>query len=116
MHAAAADASLTEAGQPQGGCQDAAERVLGPGWWPPPEALHASAAFSDHADELALFGQFVGSWDIEWHGDGLGGQPRTPKGDLHFGWVLGGARSRQQTLDVDVRVGELAREPTRLAD
>ena len=50
------------------------------------EALHAGGPAGPHADELMLFGRFVGSWSLEWTG------PRSEKatGELHFGWVLGG--------------------------
>jgi hypothetical protein len=32
-----------------------------------------------------LFGQFVGSWDLEWAGTGANGEPATATGELHFG-------------------------------
>ncbi len=37
-----------------------------------------------------LFGQFVGSWDLEWTGTGANGERATAVGELHVGWVLGG--------------------------
>jgi hypothetical protein len=50
------------------------------------EALHADGPAGPHADELMLFGRFVGSWRLEWSdADGA-----TATGELHFGWVLGG--------------------------
>ncbi|WP_201761028.1 MULTISPECIES: hypothetical protein [unclassified Nonomuraea] len=60
------------------------------------EALHVSAPSGAHADKLMLFGQFVGSWDIEWSGTALDGGTARAKGELHFGWVLGG-RAVQDT-------------------
>jgi hypothetical protein len=54
------------------------------------KALHASGPSADHVDKLMLFGQFVGSWDIEWSGTGVDGAARRLRGELHFGWVLGG--------------------------
>ncbi len=43
-----------------------------------------------------LFGQFVGSWDAEWSGQGTDGKPVGLHGEVHFGWVLGG-RAIQDT-------------------
>lgn len=54
------------------------------------EALHVPGPVGAHADELGLFGQFVGSWTLEWAGRDADGRPATMTGELHFGWVLGG--------------------------
>jgi hypothetical protein len=54
------------------------------------EALHAPAPAGPQADKLRLFGQFVGSWTLEWAGTGTDGLPAEMTGELHFGWVLGG--------------------------
>lgn len=61
------------------------------------EALHAAGPHPGLAGELMLFGQFVGSWDLEWRGAGP-----TMSGELHFGWVLGG-RAVQDTWIVPGR-------------
>ena len=53
-------------------------------------ALHVSGPAGEHAGQLMLFGQFVGSWDLEWAGTGANGEPATAAGELHVGWVLGG--------------------------
>ena len=53
-------------------------------------ALHATGPDPDLAAPLALFGRFIGAWDIEWRGTGRDGNPATMHGDLHFGWVLDG--------------------------
>jgi len=66
------------------------------------EALHVSGPSAEHADKLMLFGQFVGSWDVQWSGAGNDGQPLQVKGELHFGWVLGG-RAVQDTWIVPGR-------------
>jgi hypothetical protein len=50
------------------------------------EALHVDGPAADYADELMLFGRFVGSWTLEW----TGGDSANAVGELHFGWVLGG--------------------------
>ena len=54
------------------------------------EALHAAGPVGPHADELQLFGQFVGSWDVVWSGVDAHGKTHAARGELHFGWVLGG--------------------------
>ena len=51
------------------------------------EALHATGADPARADELRLFGQFVGSWTLDWAGTD---PSATTRGELHVGWVLGG--------------------------
>lgn len=51
--------------------------------------LHSGPA-SAQVEELQQFGQFVGAWDIEWHGTDANGEPATMIGELHFGWVLDG--------------------------
>ena len=51
-----------------------------------PEALHADGPAGPYADKLMLFGRFVGSWELEWRGPGSA----RARGELHFGWVLGG--------------------------
>jgi hypothetical protein len=53
-------------------------------------ALHASGPDPEHAAELRLFGQFIGSWAIEWRGSDPDGHPVQTTGQLDFGWVLGG--------------------------
>jgi hypothetical protein len=54
------------------------------------EALHVSGPDPALADELDLFGRFVGSWSLDWAGSDADGNPATMSGELHFGWVLGG--------------------------
>jgi hypothetical protein len=53
-------------------------------------ALHATGPAGPDAEQLALFGQFIGSWDVAWSGSDADGQPVTARGELHVGWVLGG--------------------------
>jgi hypothetical protein len=54
------------------------------------EALHTAAPDPSLAAKLALFGRFVGSWDLDWSGRDAAGRPLSARGELHFGWVLGG--------------------------
>jgi hypothetical protein len=55
------------------------------------DRLRADGPRPDLADQLDLFGRFVGAWDLEWHGRDLAGAPIVVSGELHFGWILGGA-------------------------
>ena len=54
------------------------------------EALHATGPAGPDADQLQLFGQFIGSWNIVWSGLDAAGRTHTARGELYFGWVLGG--------------------------
>jgi hypothetical protein len=66
------------------------------------EALHATGPALGHEVELMLFGQFVGSWKVEWVGNDTTDNPTRVNGELHFGWVLGG-RAVQDTWIVPGR-------------
>lgn len=55
-----------------------------------PGALHAAGPAPGLAEQLSLFGQFVGSWSLTWYGTGADGRPARATGELHVGWVLGG--------------------------
>jgi len=62
------------------------------------EALAADGPFPDYADELMLFGQFVGSWDVEGKFfDRDGNVAREQRAEWHFGWALEG-RAIQDVL------------------
>ena len=54
------------------------------------DRLIACSPYAEYAEKLMLYGQFVGSWDIEatWY-DQAGGH-RKGKGEWHFNWVLAG--------------------------
>ncbi|SEE34523.1 hypothetical protein SAMN04488561_1045 [Jiangella alba] len=47
---------------------------------------------ADHPadDRLEAFGRFIGSWKLDWTRPGDPDAPTGVRGDLHFGWVLGG--------------------------
>ena len=62
------------------------------------DLLRAAGPAEDHADDLMLFGRFVGSWDVEaeyFHHDGRKAHDRS--GEWHFGWTLEG-RAIQDVL------------------
>jgi hypothetical protein len=69
------------------------------------QALHVDGPAPDLADQLSTFGQFVGSWAIDWSGRGADGEPAQMRGELHFGWVLGG-RAIQDIWIVPARGSE----------
>jgi hypothetical protein len=54
------------------------------------EALHVDGPAGPFAEQLKLYGRFVGSWDVTWAAIGADGRPVTARGELHSGWVLGG--------------------------
>ena len=54
------------------------------------DALHSPGPDSALRDQLQLFGQFVGSWDLDWSGTDGSGRATRMQGELHVGWVLGG--------------------------
>jgi hypothetical protein len=54
------------------------------------EALFAEAPFPGLEDGLMLFGQFVGTWAIDWRGQDGEGNWRRAEGEWHFAWVLEG--------------------------
>ena len=71
-------------------------------------ALHSGGPDPARAAELDLFGRFVGSWDLAWSARDTGGRLLTARGELHFGWVLGG-RAIQDTLGFGGRPGTTVR-------
>jgi len=61
-------------------------------------ALAADGPFPDYRDKLQVFGQFVGSWDVEGRFfDPDGTISDEHDGEWHFGWVLEG-RAIQDVL------------------
>ncbi len=54
------------------------------------ELLAASAPWTELTEKLMLYGQFVGSWDIQavWYEQG--GALRTGQAEWNFNWILGG--------------------------
>ncbi len=56
------------------------------------KGLGANGPDPDLAEKLTLFGQFIGDWDIiEAHYKQADGSEVKMKGEVHFGWILGGA-------------------------
>jgi hypothetical protein len=62
------------------------------------EALAAGGPWPEHAEKLMLFGQFVGTWDLDVTVFDLDGAVRAEgRGEWLFGWVLEG-RAVQDVL------------------
>ncbi len=54
------------------------------------DALHAAQPNEALASKLNLYGQFVGSWDLEIEFRALNGFKTRAPGEWHFSWVLDG--------------------------
>jgi hypothetical protein len=55
------------------------------------EALVAPGPAAEYADELMLYGRFVGDWEFDWTGfDENGDETLTTRGEWLFTWVLRG--------------------------
>jgi hypothetical protein len=54
------------------------------------EYLGADGPFPAYESKLMLFGQFVGSWDIDSHYCPREGEERRVAAAWHFGWILDG--------------------------
>ena len=55
-----------------------------------PAALHAAGPAADGAGKLALYGQFVGDWEMDALVHAEDGSTQRGHGEIHFGWVLKG--------------------------
>src|SRR5438105_3557214 len=69
----------------------------------------ASGPHPEHADALMLFGQFVGSWDVEAVRRTPDGGERRLTGEWHFYWALEG----RAIEDVIISPRREERDPTR---
>lgn len=59
-------------------------------FYDPLDGLFAPGPDPEFANQLQLFGQFVGAWDCRWTGYSPDGSSQTGKGEIHFAWVLEG--------------------------
>src|SRR2546428_3504197 len=53
-------------------------------------SLEADGPYSELKDKLMLFGQFAGNWQYESQYFLRDGSTARAKGEIHFGWILGG--------------------------
>lgn len=61
------------------------------------DLLEASGPLPEYAENLMLYGQFIGSWDVDVTWFERDGGRRKDKGEWHFTWILGG-RGLQDVL------------------
>lgn len=54
------------------------------------EALFSASPHVEYAEKLSLFGQFIGSWDIDVIRHLPDGNPKVVSGEWHFAWALEG--------------------------
>jgi hypothetical protein len=54
------------------------------------DVLHAEGPASDRAEKMALYGQFIGSWNTDIVSHEQSGAEHRGNGEIHFGWVLEG--------------------------
>ena len=73
------------------------------------EIVGAPGPHPEHADALMLFGQFVGSWDVEAVQHAPDGAERRLSGEWHFFWALEG----RAIEDVIISPERDARDPSR---
>lgn len=74
------------------------------------DVLLARGPNDDNASELALFGQFEGSWDLDVSWFKNGELMREERGEWHFGWILDG-RAMQDVWIVPTRAEQRAGAP-----
>jgi hypothetical protein len=66
--------------------------------------LGAEGPFPEYEKELALFGQFVGDWDItEARYPRPDGTEHRARGEIHFGWILDGRAVQDVWMTLDER-------------
>src|SRR5256886_15067639 len=68
-------------------------------------SLEADGPYSELKDKLMLFGQFAGNWQYESQYFLPDGGTARAKGEIHFGWILGG------TAIQDVMTGVVQNPP-----
>ena len=67
-----------------------------------PDAFLGEGPNPSLSDKLALFGQFVGSWDLSVTNHPPGGDSTIVAAEWHFAWALGGRWPSEAEATVDV--------------
>lgn len=70
-----------------------------------PDALHADGPAQDRADKMGLYGWLIGDWDMDAVRHLDDGTTRQSRGEIHFGWILGG-RAIQDVWHIPAVQGE----------
>jgi hypothetical protein len=60
----------------------------------------AAAESKAEVPQNALFHQLIGTWDVRYEFTDKNGKPRSNRGQVHYGWVLGG-KALQETWTSD---------------
>lgn len=81
------------------------------------EGLHSDGPEPEMGKKLMLFGQFVGDWDIlEDQFYQVNGTPNLEqnlaRGQLHWGWILGGRAVQDVWMSIDEKTGKTVPEGT----
>ena len=75
--------------------------------------LGADGPFPGLEDKLRLFGQFVGDWEIvEDRNLGEDGTLTRSRGELHWGWILGGRAVQDVWMTIDEETGRSSPDGT----
>ncbi len=77
-------------------------------------ALHTDRPAPDRAEKLALYGQFIGGWEMDAVLHREDGTTARGKGAIHFGWVLEGRAVQDVWILPDIFYGTTLRvwDPT----
>ena len=73
------------------------------------DILAADGPHPDHAEELMLFGRFVGAWDMEGEQIAPDGGRTALRGEWHFGWVLEGRAVQDVLISPPIEYGSTVR-------
>ena len=72
-------------------------------------ALHSDRPAADRADRLALYGQFLGDWEMHGAVHADDGATSKGEGEIHFGYVLAGRAIQDVWIFADLFYGTTLR-------
>jgi len=89
------------------------DQYAGPSHNPMIEGLHSEGSDPQLREKLMLFGQFVGDWDIvECRSLQPDGTWSVTRGELHWGWILGGRAVQDVWMTINEKTGKPIPEGT----
>lgn len=71
-----------------------------------PDALRADGPAQDRAEKMGFYGWLIGDWDMDAVRHLDDGTTRKSRGEIHFGWTLGG-RAIQDVWHIPAAQGEI---------